>query len=40
MGIAHADIRLENMLLKRKIDATALVDFGSVFLTLPQPAKH
>lgn len=36
MGITHADIQLENILLKRKINAKALVDSGSVFLTVPQ----
>ena len=36
MGIAHADIVLENILLKRKIEVKALVDSGSVFMTVPQ----
>lgn len=36
MGITHVDIQLENILLKRKINAKALVDSGSVFLTVPQ----
>ena len=36
MGITHADIQFENILLKRKINATAQVDSGSVFLTVPQ----
>ena len=36
MGITHADIQLENILLKRKINAKALVDSDSVFLTVPQ----
>ena len=36
MGIAHADIVLENILLKRKIEVKALVDSRSVFMTVPQ----
>ena len=36
MGIPHADIVLENILLKRKIEVKALVDSGSVFMTVPQ----
>ena len=36
MGITHADIVLENILLKRKIEVKALVDSGSVFMTVPQ----
>ena len=36
MGIPHADISLENIILKRKIEVKALVDSGSVFMTVPQ----
>ena len=36
MGIQHADISLENIILKRKIEVKALVDSGSVFMTVPQ----
>lgn len=36
MGIPHADISLENTILKRKIEVKALVDSGSVFMTVPQ----
>ena len=36
MGITHADIVLENIILKRKIDVKALVDSRSVFMTVPQ----
>ena len=36
MGITHADISLENIILKRKIEVKALVDSGSVFMTVPQ----
>ncbi len=36
MGIPHADISLENILLKRKIEVKALVDSRSVFMTVPQ----
>ena len=36
MGIKHADISLENIILKRKIEVKALVDSGSVFMTVPQ----
>ena len=36
MGITHAAIVLENILLKRKIEVKALVDSGSVFMTVPQ----
>ncbi len=36
MGITHAAIVLENILLKRKIELKALVDSGSVFMTVPQ----
>ena len=36
MGITHADISLENIILKRRIEVKALVDSGSVFMTVPQ----
>ena len=36
MGITDADISLENIILKRKIEVKALVDSGSVFMTVPQ----
>jgi hypothetical protein len=36
MGITHADIVLENLFLKRTLPARALVDSGSVFMTVPQ----
>ena len=36
MGITHADILLENTILKRRIEVKALVDSGSVFMTVPQ----
>ena len=36
MGIPHADILLENTILKRKLEVKALVDSGSVFMTVPQ----
>ena len=36
MGIPHADIFLENIILKRRIEVKALVDSGSVFMTVPQ----
>ena len=36
MEITHADILLENTILKRKIEVKALVDSGSVFMTVPQ----
>ena len=35
MGITYADITLENSFMKRKVGARALVDSGSVFMTLP-----
>ena len=35
MGITYADITLENTFIKRKMGARALVDSGSVFMTLP-----
>ncbi len=36
MGITYAAIAIENPYLKRKLDAQALVDSGSVFLTVPE----
>ena len=36
MGITHAEITLENIQLKRKLEVTTLVDSGAVFMTLPQ----
>jgi clan AA aspartic protease len=36
MGITHADIELENLMLNRRLNARALVDSGSVFMTVPQ----
>ena len=36
MHIPHADILLENTILKRKLEVKALVDSGSVFMTVPQ----
>ena len=36
MGIPRADISLENIILKRRIEVKALVDSGSVFMTVPQ----
>ena len=36
MGITHADIVLENIILKRKIEVKALVDSRSVFMTVPR----
>jgi clan AA aspartic protease len=36
VGISYADIGIENSLNKRRIDARALVDSGSVFFTVPE----
>jgi clan AA aspartic protease len=36
MGITHTEITLENTFLKRKLNVRALVDPGSVFMTVPQ----
>jgi hypothetical protein len=36
MGITYADIRLENGVTQRRVETRALVDSGSVFLTIPQ----
>ncbi len=35
MGITYADIALESLLPKRRLEVKALVDSGSVFLTVP-----
>jgi clan AA aspartic protease len=35
MGITHANVGIENTFNKRRIDARALVDSGSVFFTVP-----
>jgi hypothetical protein len=35
MGRTYAHVRLENLIAKREIDVRALVDSGSVFLTIP-----
>jgi clan AA aspartic protease len=35
MGLTYADIALENPFAKRRIETRALVDTGSVFLTVP-----
>jgi clan AA aspartic protease len=36
MGITYADIALESIFPKRRLEVKALVDSGSVFLTVPQ----
>ena len=36
MGIPYADIALESIFPKRRLEVKALVDSGSVFLTVPQ----
>jgi clan AA aspartic protease len=36
MGITHADVGIENLFNKRRIDQRALVDSGSVFFTVPE----
>jgi clan AA aspartic protease len=36
MGVTYANIRLENSVTDRRIETRALVDSGSVFLTIPQ----
>ncbi len=36
MGITYTDILVENLFVKRKLEVRALVDFGSVFFTLPE----
>ena len=36
MGITYADIGIENLFQKRRLGVKALVDSGSVFLTVPE----
>ena len=36
MGITYAEIGIENLFLKRRMTIKALVDSGSVFLTVPE----
>ncbi len=36
MGLTYADIRVENLLSKRKLETKALVDSGAVFLIIPE----
>lgn len=36
MGITYADIGIENPFQKRRLEVRALVDSGSVFLTVPE----
>jgi clan AA aspartic protease len=36
MGITYADVALESIFPKRRLELRALVDSGSVFLTVPQ----
>lgn len=36
MGIAYAEIEIENLFQKRRVSIRALVDSGSVFLTIPE----
>ncbi len=36
MGITYADITIENLFQKRRMAVRALVDSGSVFLTVPE----
>ncbi len=36
MGITYANIGIENSFQKRRLDVKALVDSGSVFLTVPE----
>jgi len=36
MGIAYADVEIENMLKKRRMTVKALVDHSSIFLTVPE----
>lgn len=35
MGLAYADIRVENLFQKRRMAIRALIDSGSVFFTVP-----
>ena len=36
MGLTYAAIKLENIFTRRELEARALVDFGAVFLTVPE----
>jgi len=36
MGITYASIGIENLFQRRRLDVKALVDSGSVFLTVPE----
>ena len=36
MGITYAEIGIENLFQKRRMTIKALVDSGSVFLTVPE----
>jgi clan AA aspartic protease len=36
MGLTYANIRVENLLTKRKLETKALVDSGAVFFTMPE----
>jgi hypothetical protein len=36
MGITYAEIEIENLFQKRRMAVRALVDSGSVFLTVPE----
>jgi clan AA aspartic protease len=36
MGLTYADLKLENLFNKRSFQISALVDSGSVFLTIPE----
>lgn len=36
MGLTHASVELENLLTRRKLEISALVDSGAVFLSVPQ----
>jgi hypothetical protein len=38
MGLTFADIRVEHPMTQRRLELRALVDSGSVFLTIPQHA--
>ncbi|MDR2450516.1 MAG: clan AA aspartic protease [Candidatus Accumulibacter sp.] len=36
MGLTYADLKLENLFNKRMLQVSALVDSGSVFLSIPE----
>ncbi|MDR3323947.1 MAG: hypothetical protein LBS89_07070 [Zoogloeaceae bacterium] len=36
MGLTYAPIKIENLFNKRAVEVSALVDSGSVFLTIPE----